>query len=293
MNKIYAYLVLTRPINWLLTGAGVFVGGLAAAGTVLPIDPFIFFRLLMGSLAAMLVAAAGYSINDIVDIKIDIINKPDRPLSKGVISKQSAIIFTLILFLMGIFVSIFTFDWLSITIVLLAAYLCVRYSTDLKRVGFVGNLTVAFLTILLFSLGGVIVGKYENLVVPTIFAFLIILSREIVKGIEDVPGDEAQNIKTLPLTIGIKKSLYLVVIMISIAILISPLPALFGIYKGYVYPVFIGLEDLLLISSVYILWKENTDSERIEKAEITKKMMKTSLFFGAIVFVVSIWFPIF
>lgn len=41
-------------------------------------------------------------------------------------------------------------------------------------------------------------------IVYFVFAFLINLMREVIKDIEDIEGDKMQNIKTLPLIVGVK-----------------------------------------------------------------------------------------
>ena len=66
----------------------------------------------------------------------------------------------------------------------------------------IGNITVAFLTGLVFIFGGVVVENPSAAIVPAVFAFLINLIREIVKDIEDVEGDNkagCDNISQLSL----------------------------------------------------------------------------------------------
>jgi 4-hydroxybenzoate polyprenyltransferase len=105
-----------------------------------------------------------------------------------------------------------------------AAFLLWLYSNRLKREPFIGNLSVAFLTGLSVYLVAFFYQKSELLVLTyAIFAFFLNLIREIIKDIEDRPGDRKHGCRTLPIVIGFRKTkqvIFLIAICFVCAILI-------------------------------------------------------------------------
>lgn len=177
------------------------------------------WRLLLLCLSTVLIAAAGYIINDYYDIKIDYINKPHKVVVGKIIKRRVAMAIHLTLsslgFLLGISVSL----WVG-AVNLIAIFLLWFYSNQLKRLPFLGNLVVATLTaatVLIVAL------RYQenNLYVYmyAIFAFTITLVREIIKDMEDLQGDQNFGCKTLPIIWGIRKTKYLLYLILLIFML--------------------------------------------------------------------------
>src|SRR5690606_32830196 len=54
-------------------------------------------HLVLLTLSTLLIAAAGYIINDYFDVRIDLINKPDKVIIERVISRRAAIVWHSIL----------------------------------------------------------------------------------------------------------------------------------------------------------------------------------------------------
>jgi len=111
------------------------------------------------------------------------------------------------------------------------------YSNFLKRLPFVGNFVVAFLTAgsiaipwLLYPFAG-----KTNILIYTIFAFFMTLVREIIKDMEDLKGDNTFGCKTLPIVWGLRKTKTLIYFLtfsflLSVFltdILVEPLPMLY------------------------------------------------------------------
>ena len=72
-KKIFAFIKITRPINVAITFFVVVVAILISKNTELE-----FSKIVLASLAAALVAAAGNIVNDIYDVEIDKISHPNR-----------------------------------------------------------------------------------------------------------------------------------------------------------------------------------------------------------------------
>ena len=99
--SVSAFLRITRPHNAIVAGLTALLGYLIATGTLtVP-------SLLLAVIVA-LITAGGNVINDIFDIDIDRINRPDRPLPAGKISPGAAKTYALALFLSGIVLAALT-----------------------------------------------------------------------------------------------------------------------------------------------------------------------------------------
>ena len=75
---------LTRPFNCLITAFSVGVGALPSGG--LAVSP----QVVAAAASAALIAAAGNVYNDLRDLEIDRINRPNRPLPSGRMSTRAA-----------------------------------------------------------------------------------------------------------------------------------------------------------------------------------------------------------
>lgn len=176
---------------------------------------------LLLSFSTVLIAAAGYIINDYYDIKIDLINKP-KEVVIGKIMKRRVAIFTHTFFnLVGIGIGFYLSKVIG-CVNFFAAFWLWLYSNNLKRLPFYGNLSVAALTFL-SVLVVMLYFREQNYLVYTfgVFAFFISIIREIIKDMEDMRGDKAFGCKTLPIVWGIKKTRRLIHFMIVLFVAIT------------------------------------------------------------------------
>ncbi len=188
-----------------------------------PFHTYLFdFRLFILSFSTILIAAAGYIINDYYDIKIDYLNKPDHVVIGSLLKRRIALVIHWGLNIIGVVLAGLVNIYLGI-INLIAAFLLWFYSNHLKRIPFLGNFTVAFLTSLSLLITLVLYPKNEDLVIVyAVFAFFINLIREIIKDIEDWKGDKAFGCRTLPIVWGIRNTKYfLYILMIIFMVLLT------------------------------------------------------------------------
>ena len=161
-------------------------------------------------LAALLVAAAGYIINDYYDVKIDAINRPDRLVVGRVLHRRKAMLAHLVLSGAGVGLA----GWLHPVlgaVTLGTALLLWGYSARFKRVALVGNVSIATLTAALVLLPELQLqlARHEahSVVWPyALAAFLLTVVREIVKDVEDMRGDAQHGCRTLPLVWGVART---------------------------------------------------------------------------------------
>lgn len=198
---------ISRPINLLMVAfaqgmTAYFLIGQSNSGTPIWFD----FKLYLLIFSTLLITAAGYMINDYYDVKIDYINRPKNVIvGKGIKRRVVLVLHTIFNF-----AAIGLGLWVSPKIALVnffAAFLLWLYSNRLKREPFIGNLTVAILTGFSVYLVAFHYQKNELLVLTyAIFAFFLNLIREIIKDIEDRPGDRKHGCRTLPIVIGFRKT---------------------------------------------------------------------------------------
>ncbi len=172
----------------------------------------IDFSLLV--ISTLIIAAAGYIVNDLYDIETDKINKPGKNSIGKLISESMAKKIFIVLSAFGIAMG-FYLAWkidklLMGSIHLFTAVSLWMYASYYKKKFLSGNILIAFLS----SLSLLIVGLFEpefyrNFIYLLLYsglAFSITLLREIIKDMEDVDGDELTQCKTLPVRLGISKS---------------------------------------------------------------------------------------
>jgi 4-hydroxybenzoate polyprenyltransferase len=181
------------------------------------------YKLFLLSISTVLIAAAGYIINDYYDVKIDYINKPERVVIGKSITRRFAILYHVILSIAGISIGLYLSWWLA-AINVLSVFLLWLYSNNLKRLPFVGNITVALLTGLAIYVVDVLYRTHNSLIIIyAVFAFFMTLVREIIKDIEDLKGDDTFGCKTLPIVLGIRKTkivIYIIIALFSMSVLV-------------------------------------------------------------------------
>jgi 4-hydroxybenzoate polyprenyltransferase len=181
------------------------------------------WRLFILSSSTMLIAAAGYTINDYYDVKIDLINKPERVVVGKNIKRRHAILLHTILSSVGVFLGLLV-GWKIAAINFLSSFFLWLYSNQLKRLPLVGNIVVATLTGLsVFVLSILYKSNSPLILIYSLFAFFITLVREVVKDMEDLKGDGSFGCKTLPIIWGIRKTkvfLYILIGVFSILVMV-------------------------------------------------------------------------
>ena len=162
--------------------------------------------LLLLSTSTVLIAAAGYIVNDYYDVKIDYINKPERVVIGKSITRRFAILFHVVFSAIGILIG-FYLSWTIAAVNTLSVFLLWLYSNNLKRQPFVGNLAVALLTGASIFVVDMLYRTHSSLVVIyALFAIFMTLVREIIKDIEDLKGDNTFGCKTTSHHLGNKKN---------------------------------------------------------------------------------------
>ena len=182
-------------------------------------------------LATLCLAAAGYIINDVYDVEIDKVNRPDRVIVGKSISEKTAntlfIVFNVVGVLLGFYLSKMVGKNGFFALFVIISALLYIYASYLKQLLLVGNLVIS----LLVALSLIIVGLFDLLPAMTpenketqitffkiildyaFFAFIINFIREIVKDIEDIDGEYKAGFNTLPIAFGRNRAIKVVFIL--------------------------------------------------------------------------------
>ena len=166
-----------------------------------------------------LIEAGAFALNDYFDIETDRLNKKDRPLVTGEISKETALTITIASLFTAIIISIFYNIWI-VNITGFFILFSVLYDWKLKDLPLIGNSFIGFSMAIPFIFGNL---AYSDTLIPEniilfCMAFTIGLAREIIKTDGDVKMRKA---KTLPFYIGKGNSLYIAVIIILLFLVIG------------------------------------------------------------------------
>ena len=238
--SIASWFTLFRFGNSLTGLIGVFFGALLALGEI-PQGRFASITVLHG-LSVWAFMCSWNALNDILDIEIDKENQPSRPLPSGAITLSHAQIVTSLLMLVSFFSLVLAGylatnleagleSWApSILIWLSAIFLLVNYessssfSLKLKDKGLPGNIAISLSVGMVILFGGAAVFDFSNPRVLSLFliGFSYNLSREIIKDIEDMEGDEGRN--TLAMRIGAEKTRIVawIILLFTLASVLSP-----------------------------------------------------------------------
>ena len=280
----YCIIIPSLPVNYFLQQHAL--------------TPSLFYLLVTASL---LIAAAGYIINDYFDINIDQINKPAKMVVQKIISRHWAIFFHLMITLAGLVVSGYVAIKTSSTIFFANAFCSLLlwvYSTRFKKKLLSGNIIIAGLTAwtvlvlyfatntMLFFLSeissGFAVGItriYKFAVLYAGFAFIISLIREVVKDIEDMTGDARYNCQTMPIVWGLPTTKVFVgvwlVVLIAALVILQLYILQIGWWVGALYTLVLVISPLLWILKIFYKAKNTADFHYI--SNLIKLVMLTGI----------------
>ncbi len=264
------YLQLIRPSVSLLGAFGALVGALVAGFY----DPFF---IIIALLVTFFVSGAGNTINDYFDYKIDKVNRPKRPIPSGKIKRSNALVYAGILYALGIVLCAFL-NIYCLILALFNVFITIAYSWKLKRTLFIGNIIPSWLGASAFLFGSLLTGAITiPIMVIALMAFLSNTGREIAKDIEDIKGDRREKSRTLPIAFNMKVSKAATILLVLIAIAITPIPYLLGLL-GLYYMYIVLVCDAVLVYSCFVLVKN------VGKAQ---KLMKIAMFIGILAFLVG------
>jgi len=234
------------------------------------------FNLFIIVIVSSLTIASGYIINNFYDSEKDLINRPNKSQLDRLVSQKTKlnVYFTInfIVFLLSFFVSFRAVLFFSTYI-----FLIWFYSHKLKKMYVVGNLTAAFLAVLPFF---AILLYYKN-IYPQIFAhatflFLLLLIREMIKDLENLKGDIANDYQTIPVLFG--ESTAKKIITLLTVLTIVPIYFLVEIFEVGYMDIYFYASLIILIFFLQRLWKSNSKPDYLKLHNILKLLVVSGVF---------------
>ncbi len=239
MKQIKGLYKISRPITTLTGALAIMMGGYVAGTGE-------WLNIFLAVLATILVSSSANAWNDYLDIEIDRINQPDRPLPSGQLSPRAAKWFSFALAALSILIAAFI-NLPSLLIVIGANILLYIYSYKLKSTVLLGNLCVAFISAMSAVAGGVAAGNAR----PTFWLFWIIfvaiLGREVLKTMADYEGDLSESVRTISTVWGRRTARILFYILIVATLIMMLVPYLLEVYEPiYAYFILIGVFPVII-----------------------------------------------
>ncbi len=254
--KTLSLFSIVRGYNILMIVLAQYLASIYILAHDLPLRQVVLDLQLFALVAASaLVIAGGYIINSFYDSEKDLINKPRKSMLDRLVSQRTKLSAYFVLN----FLSVFLASYVSFrAVVFFSAYIfgIWLYSHKLKKMAFVGNFVSATLAITPFFVVFVYYRNFETVIfVHALFLFLLILAREMIKDMESLPGDMAQNYKTVPIRYGTRFSKR----CITVLVVLTLIPAYLLIYYfevGLMYYYFIASIGFLIFF-LALLWQSH------------------------------------
>ena len=234
------------------------------------------FNLFIIVIVSSLTIASGYIINNFYDSEKDLINRPNKSQLDRLVSQKTKLIvyFTVnfIVFLLSFFVSFRAVLFYSTYI-----FLIWFYSHKLKKMSVIGNLTAAFLAVLPFF---AILLYYKN-IYPQIFAhatflFLLLLIREMIKDLENIKGDIANDYQTVSVMFGESTAKKIITLLTILTIV--PIYFLVEIFEVGYMDIYFYVSLIILIFFLQKLWKSNSKPDYLRLHNILKFLVVSGVF---------------
>ncbi len=262
-NTLGAWTTLFRAGNSTTGVFGVFLGAIMALGKLPSADLATITTLQAISVWAFM--CSWNALNDYLDLEIDKVNRPERPLPISVLS---------ILGSMSIAADISggLEDWYpALLIWIIALFLLVNYESSggysmrLKDRGLPGNVAISLSVgmVVLFGAAGVFEPFSQRAWAIFFVGVLYNLAREIVKDIEDMEGDEGRN--TYAMRVGAEKARTVAWILLIFTLMAILIPFGVGIFSDLHLIAAIPAVFLLLMVKPKLMTSEDRAAQMLIK----------------------------
>ena len=246
-------LELARPFTLLAPTVGVVAGALVAQAAITSAShasmPWV--RVALAVASALLVTAASNAWNQVYDVEIDRINKPQRPVPSGRVTARQALICGHVQALCGLALAWFvgaTF-FACVAAGVFATWIYSAPPLRTKQSWWGALLTIAIPRGLLVPVAGWAVVAEPRTAEPWalgVVSGLFVLGAAVTKDFADLRGDRAHGCRTVPVLVGVRKAARLVAFFLVTPFLLYPL---FG-RLGFLQP---AAADLWLLTGVLVL----------------------------------------
>ncbi len=266
MSLLRLYWTFARPFTLVPPMIGIFSG--AVIGWCASHAAFPVIDVGLAALAAAVLNAASNGLNQIYDFENDRINKPQRPLPSGRMTRWQAWIFVVLTYgaALGLVARV---NWQTFAIYLIAALSTVAYSVPpvrLKQHPFASNLVIALVRGGLLKVAGwaavaTVLTSIEPWYIGFIY-FLFLLGATTTKDFADIEGDRAAGCITLPVRYGATWSARAISPAFVVPWLLLPLGLRLHVLTGHPTPILL-LAAILVVWGAVVIYSINDDPRRL------------------------------
>lgn len=239
-------------------------------------EVFFDFNLFIIVLASALSIASGYIINSFYDSQKDLINRPKKTMLDRLVSQKTKLN---VYFAINFFVFVIAF-FVSFKAVLFFSFYIFSlwfYSHKVKKIPFLGNLYAALLAV--FPFFGILL-YYKNfhdvIFGHAIYLYIIILIREMIKDLENIAGDIAQDYRTVPVLLGIEFSKWIMTALVIISLV--PVYFLVDVFDVAYMETYFYVSYIVLVFFVIKLWKSESKMNYVQLHNLLKFVIISGVF---------------
>lgn len=240
------------------------------------LDVILDVNLFLIVLASSLTIASGYIINNFYDAQKDLINRPKKSMLDRLVSQKTKL---QVYFTLNFLVTLLAFlvSWRAAVFFSAYIFLIWFYSHKLKKYPLIGNLTAAFLAVLPFF--GILMyfkNFYEVIFAHATFLYLLILTRELIKDLENIKGDLVANYRTIPVMFGERMSKNIITALTFLTVF--PVYLLIDVYNVGYMDMYFYAGMIVIIYFLIKLWKAETQKEYLGLHNILKLLIVAGVF---------------
>jgi len=248
------------------------------------LDPNLFLIVF----ASAVTIASGYIINNFYDSQKDLINRPNKSMLDRLVSQKTKLSVYFCLNFLAVLTALIV-SWRAFLFFSVYIFLIWFYSHKIKKYAIIGNLTsallavVPFFAILLYFYNKTLFEEIENhmshfavISAHAMFLFLLLLVREMIKDLENLKGDLANDYQTIPILYNETVSKQIITVLTFLTIL--PVYILINVYDvGYMDIYFYVCFVTLLFFLIY-LWKSNSKEQYLLLHNVLKFLIVSGVF---------------
>jgi geranylgeranylglycerol-phosphate geranylgeranyltransferase len=273
---------LIRPVNCAMIGFAVIVGAFVSKPTSVS-----YPQLALGFLTGFFICAYSMAVNDVYDVEVDRVNRPDRPIPSGRVPIAEASVLSYAVLALGIVCALLSLIPLAMAIAAVYAFLSWLYNSRAKKTGLAGNLIVASSLAIPFIYGGAVSGGSIGgslLLMMALTAFFSGVGREVVKAMADVDGDAKREINSIARRRGQAFASAVGALFFLLAVLTSWVPLLTGL-ANQIYSFGVVVPDLIFVYlAIAIVAKhEPASAYRVKRVALAGMTVGLLVFIGGAV----------
>ena len=270
---------LVRPANCAMIGFAVVVGAFVSKPPTIPT-----LQLVLGFFTGFFLCAYSMAVNDIYDLEVDRVNRPDRPIPSGRVTVRQASRLSLVMLVAGLACSVLSLNPLAVAIAFTYAFISWVYSSRAKGTGLPGNLIVASSLAIPFIYGGAVSGGSivgSLLLMMALTAFFAGVGREVVKSMADVEGDAKRHVGSLARTRGLGFASGVGALFFLLAVVSSWVPLFTGLVNQvYTYGVIIPDVIFVYLAVAIVAHHDPQNAYRVKRIALAGMTVGLLVFIG-------------